>query len=1047
MSTFTAKVNASANDADESSGVLSSLTTRKDGILPIWFGWYFPNVTIPEDVTITSAILRIFADPSSPIFGGEYDPYARFYTSKNIIDPENFVDTPEISNRQVNGYMTSGSALFSRSLTFAQAVDFPGYWDVDITVPLQETINHSLWATGNALGVYAINLSNTRRFQDVLFYNYGAAYGAELTVDFFGDQEFTGTTGSIGLTGNAGSFDILPVPADILGTTGSIALTGTTPGLGGDILADSPKGYWPLNEASGTTASDYSGLAHHGTYVNSPSLNAPGLVRSSGSGAADFESSSSHHMTVPDHADLDPGDTFTLECVYKPEAFGANQTLFDKGVGGYNLTVTTTRFVQLQKRGTGVIVNSTIQLTAGETYHIVVTKSGSTVVMWINGVDRTGTISNQTIVATATALHIGRASGSSNYLDGVLQDVALYSTALSAARVAAHYAWLATEPSFVITTLVDYEGATGSIALVGQQGSFQTFAYDDDLTYGGNGVYGGDGLYDGPALDHPEPAGRIRVDIYDPQGNKLAVPPLTAITLSYSQNIDETGDFTLQAPAADPALDALGPVHPTHAIGYRLRIHVEGEGEVFRGIVREVSMQDSAEGDPLVVIRGPGVGDDFVSVNMLLGRGYIDQTPAVIATDIVGLVDGWSVGVISSPTSPASSSVSAEGQTALGALRQMCERFHYHVRLNTVAQTVDVGPMGQDSGLRITALPYYDPRHDEEYPKVIPLAAISVVEQGHDIWNEITPHGSGEGVAALTLEHSTRLEPYDILSRVAPDGRVLFYIEDEDSIATYGRRQRVVVDKHSVPLEVSEEALRAASDALYDGAVSFLNASKQPTHTYRISTAPFRHVVDGAEQFRLGDKVRVVFKGRATMEDGSGYLYLDIDEDLFLSGYSRDISDDGISWDLDVQDALGRRLDPAARMAAAIELIWATMVEPKLIDTDPPGQGEGETGVTTYKITIDARKIFWITRAFITFTVAGAGAWTGGTVSVNGEDLTTELGGPWTRGVEYTIDVKPYIDRLTLNEVVFNAGTTFTIEATKDTRGIGTQSSFLPLFD
>lgn len=39
-----------------------------------------------------------------------------------------------------------------------------------------------------------------------------------------------------------------------------------------EILADSPTGYWELQETSGTVVTDSSGNGYHGTYINSPSL-------------------------------------------------------------------------------------------------------------------------------------------------------------------------------------------------------------------------------------------------------------------------------------------------------------------------------------------------------------------------------------------------------------------------------------------------------------------------------------------------------------------------------------------------------------------------------------------------------------------------------------------------------------------------------------------------------------------------------------------------------------------------------------------------------
>ena len=44
------------------------------------------------------------------------------------------------------------------------------------------------------------------------------------------------------------------------------------------VLADSPAGYWKMDETSGSTVVDYSGNDRHGTYFNSPTLAADGAL-------------------------------------------------------------------------------------------------------------------------------------------------------------------------------------------------------------------------------------------------------------------------------------------------------------------------------------------------------------------------------------------------------------------------------------------------------------------------------------------------------------------------------------------------------------------------------------------------------------------------------------------------------------------------------------------------------------------------------------------------------------------------------------------------
>jgi len=57
------------------------------------------------------------------------------------------------------------------------------------------------------------------------------------------------------------------------------------------VLADSPAGFWQLNETSGTTAADSSGNSRDGTYIGSPTLTTTGVVLNGTSQYIDIASS------------------------------------------------------------------------------------------------------------------------------------------------------------------------------------------------------------------------------------------------------------------------------------------------------------------------------------------------------------------------------------------------------------------------------------------------------------------------------------------------------------------------------------------------------------------------------------------------------------------------------------------------------------------------------------------------------------------------------------------------------------------------------------
>jgi len=86
-----------------------------------------------------------------------------------------------------------------------------------------------------------------------------------------------------------------------------------------------------------------------------------------------------------------------------------------------------------------VICNSTIALVENSWYHVVYTKNGASSHIYINGVDRTDTVTNQTLVNVASDLVIAQDYGLGFPWYGALSEVAFYPTELSQARVLAHY--------------------------------------------------------------------------------------------------------------------------------------------------------------------------------------------------------------------------------------------------------------------------------------------------------------------------------------------------------------------------------------------------------------------------------------------------------------------------------------------------------------------------------------------------------------------------------------------------------------------------------
>lgn len=213
-----------------------------------------------------------------------------------------------------------------------------------------------------------------------------------------------------------------------------------------EVLADLPAGYWRLGEPSGATAVDETANGNDGAYQNTPTLGVTGALTGDADTAVTFNGSD-EFVTVTDDAALDLGNTFTLEAWIKRAANGTFQAIIQKGSGAYILYFDSDNKVYVARDNVQNLARSTGTITDTSWHHIVATKTGSTTKMYVDGADVTDAIADSTLVDTADALHIGAAAAVGRF-NGSLDEVAVYPTALSAARVTAHYdAALAVGPS------------------------------------------------------------------------------------------------------------------------------------------------------------------------------------------------------------------------------------------------------------------------------------------------------------------------------------------------------------------------------------------------------------------------------------------------------------------------------------------------------------------------------------------------------------------------------------------------------------------------
>jgi hypothetical protein len=218
-------------------------------------------------------------------------------------------------------------------------------------------------------------------------------------------------------------------------------------------MSDSPSSYWRLGESSGTTATDEVG-AFNGTHVATPTLGVAGIF--AGNAAAAFNGTD-EYTNCGGAGNFFTSNQFSLELWVKMTTpigttyllSKANDSLAGQwylGISGSSAAQPGTVLFRVANGTirTGKITSAAPDLTSWK--HIVATWNAGTFKIYVNAVDQglssdgldTGTVT--TLLTSAVDTNIARRGTGGGFALATIDEVAIYPTALSAARIAAHYA-------------------------------------------------------------------------------------------------------------------------------------------------------------------------------------------------------------------------------------------------------------------------------------------------------------------------------------------------------------------------------------------------------------------------------------------------------------------------------------------------------------------------------------------------------------------------------------------------------------------------------
>jgi YVTN family beta-propeller protein len=224
------------------------------------------------------------------------------------------------------------------------------------------------------------------------------------------------------------------------GVSATFALAGAGPTYAQAVTGDSPAGYWRLNELVGPTAADSVGT-NPGTYVGAVP-GAPGLLASVTNTAASF-SGATQYVRVLNSASVAPTARVSVETWIKPTAIpaaGSFASIATKAES-YSLQFNGPRLeFTIMQSGTRRRLQAPVgAVVAGSVYHVVGTYDGTTQRLYLNGTQVASAALTGAITANTNNFLIGAWSATSEFFKGTIDEVALYSTALTAAQVSSHY--------------------------------------------------------------------------------------------------------------------------------------------------------------------------------------------------------------------------------------------------------------------------------------------------------------------------------------------------------------------------------------------------------------------------------------------------------------------------------------------------------------------------------------------------------------------------------------------------------------------------------
>jgi hypothetical protein len=210
------------------------------------------------------------------------------------------------------------------------------------------------------------------------------------------------------------------------------------------VLASNPVSYWRLGESSGVVAADEIG-ANPGSYTNSPTLSAIGAIWNDSDRAVSFDGVNDL-VSVPHSSSLNATTGATVETWVKRTKTGIWQPLVGKPLNGQSKLENYSLWLNSSNKPTAFFGDGTTYVTVSTAgaidsnwHHVVATYDNATAKIYLDGTLSATKTSTVRLTANTDRLYMASTATGGYTLGGTLDEVAVYTSVLSASQIQSHF--------------------------------------------------------------------------------------------------------------------------------------------------------------------------------------------------------------------------------------------------------------------------------------------------------------------------------------------------------------------------------------------------------------------------------------------------------------------------------------------------------------------------------------------------------------------------------------------------------------------------------